>query len=200
MALPAVAPTTEQDDAQAAVAVLVGRAAGLHRASGASGASGASLLECFAGVADPRSERGVRHSLPTILGLCTAAVLCGCVTLVEITDWVTHADPQLLGALGVRRDHSGRYTPPHPDTIERVFAALGAQGLADQLGAYLGRQAGLGPVGVPVAGPALLPALAIDARGGQGCDRGRWADPVSTRRRHPLRFRGDRGAADRRED
>ncbi|MCA1681750.1 MAG: transposase [Actinobacteria bacterium] len=165
MALPAVAPTTEQDDAQAAVAVLVGRAAGLHRASGASGAS---LLECFAGVADPRSERGVRHSLPTILGLCTAAVLCGCVTLVEITDWVTHADPQLLGALGVRRDHSGRYTPPHPDTIERVFAALGAQGLADQLGAYLGRQAGLGPVAAPVAGPALLPALAIDGKAVKG--------------------------------
>ncbi|MGH3824962.1 MAG: hypothetical protein ACRDRA_19310, partial [Pseudonocardiaceae bacterium] len=57
-------------------------------------------------------------------------------TLVEITDWVTRRRP---------------YTPPHPDTIERVFSALGAQGLADQLGAYLGRQAGIGPVGAPLA-------------------------------------------------
>jgi len=161
MALPAVAPTPQQDDAQAAVAVLVGRAGGLR-------AGGESLLECFAGVPDPRSKRGVRHSLPTILGLCTAAVLCGCVSLVEITDWVTHAEQELLGALDARRDRSGRHVPPHPDTVERVFAALGAQGLAEHTGAYLGRQAGLGPVAAPVAGPTLLPALAIDGKAVKG--------------------------------
>jgi len=151
-----------EDDASAAVAVLVGRVGVLHRAGGGG------LLECFAGVADPRDKRGVRHGLPTILGLCTAAVLSGCVSLVEITDWVSHADQELLGALGARHDPGGRYTPPHPDTIERVFAALGAQGLADQLGAYLGRQAGLGPVGAPLHGPALLPALAIDGKAVRG--------------------------------
>ena len=161
MSLPAVAPTAEQDDAQAAVAVLVGRVGGLR-------AGGESLLDCFAGVPDPRSKRGVRHSLPTILGLCTAAVLAGCVTLVEITDWVIHADPQLLGALGARQDRSGRCVPPHPDTIERVFSALGAQGLAEHTGAYLGRQAGVGPVGAPVAGPELLAALAIDGKAVKG--------------------------------
>jgi predicted transposase YbfD/YdcC len=161
MSLPAVAPTAEQDDAQAAVAVLVGRVGGLR-------AGGESLLDCFAGVPDPRSKRGVRHSLPTILGLCTAAVLAGCVTLVEITDWVIHADPQLLGALGARQDRSGRCVPPHPDTIERVFAALGAQGLAEHTGTYLGRQGGLGPVAAPVAGPTLLPALAIDGKAVKG--------------------------------
>ena len=117
MSLPAVAPTAEQDDAQAAVAVLVGRAAGLR-------ADGESLLDCFAGVPDPRSKRGVRHSLPTILGLCTAAVASGCVSLVEITDWVTHAEQDLLAGVGARQDRSGRRVPPHPDTVERVFAAL----------------------------------------------------------------------------
>ena len=157
MALPAVAPTPQQDDAQAAMAVLAGRAAVLHRGGGES------LLDCFAAVPDPRSKRGVRHSLPTILGLCTAAVLSGCVTLVEITDWVTHADQDLLRVLGARQDTTtGRCVPPHPDTIERVVRALGAQGLADHTGAYLGRQGGLGPVGAPVAGPTLLPALAIE--------------------------------------
>ena len=159
-----VAVPTEDDAhaAEAAVAVLVGRVAMLHRAGGGG------LLECFAGVADPRSTRGIRHALSTILGLCTAAVLSGCVTLVEITDWVTHADQELLGALGARHDPTGRCVPPHPDTIERVFRALGAQGLADQLGAYLGRRAGLGPVGAPLAGPALLPALAIDGKAVRG--------------------------------
>jgi predicted transposase YbfD/YdcC len=100
--------------------------------------------------------------------LCTAAVLCGCVSLVEITDWVTHAEQELLGALDARQDRSGRHVPPHPDTVERVFAALGAQGLAEHTGAYLGRQAGLGPVAAPVAGPTLLPALAIDGKAVKG--------------------------------
>jgi hypothetical protein len=90
------------------------------------------------------------------------------VTLVEITDWVSHADQDLLAGVGARQDRSGRHVPPHPDTIERVFAALGAQGLADQLGAYLGRRAGLGPVAAPVAGPTLLPALAIDGKAVKG--------------------------------
>ncbi|MEJ7744365.1 MAG: hypothetical protein WKF73_18590 [Nocardioidaceae bacterium] len=100
--------------------------------------------------------------------MCTAAVASGCVSLVEITDWVTHADQELLAGVGARQDRSGRHVPPHPDTIERVFAALGAQGLADQLGAYLGRRAGLGPVAAPVAGPTLLPALAIDGKAVKG--------------------------------
>lgn len=141
--------------------VLASRAVLLHRAGGG-------LVEGFAAIEDPRSKRGVRHSLPTILGLCTAAVLSGCQTLVEITDWVTHAERDLLAALGTRQDRGGRYTPPHPDTIERVFHALGAQGLADKLGAYLGRQAGIAPVGAPVAGPVALPALAIDGKAVRG--------------------------------
>jgi predicted transposase YbfD/YdcC len=90
------------------------------------------------------------------------------VTLVEITDWVTHAEQELLGALDARRDRSGRHVPPHPDTVERVFAALGAQGLAEHTGAYPGRQGGLGPVAAPVAGPELLPALAIDGKAVKG--------------------------------
>jgi len=161
MTAPAAVPTGDAA-AQAAVAVLADRAALLLRAGEGS------LLDCFAAIPDPRSKRGVRHSLPTILGLCTAAVLSGCVSLVEITDWVTHADQELPVGVGARQDRSGRHAPPHPDTIERVFAALGAQGLAEHTGAYLGHRAGLGPVGAPVAGPALLPALAIDGKAVKG--------------------------------
>jgi predicted transposase YbfD/YdcC len=152
------------DDPQvaAAIAVLADRGALLGRAGGGS------LLDCFAAVPDPRSRRGVRHGLPTLLGLCTAAVLSGCVSLVEITDWVTHADQELLAGMGVRQDGRGRCVPPHPDTIERVVRELGAQGLADHTGAYLGQRAGLGPVGAPLAGPALLPALAVDGKAVRG--------------------------------
>jgi predicted transposase YbfD/YdcC len=148
--------------AEAAVAVLVSHAVALHQASGGS------LLECFAAVPDPRRKRGIRHTLPTILGLAVAAVLSGRVTLTDITDWITAADQELLAALGCRRDKSGRCTPPHPDTIERVFTALGAQGLADQTGGYLRHKAGLDQVSFPISGPVPLPAIAIDGKAVRG--------------------------------
>jgi len=163
--MPAPAAVSTTDDAPevaAAIAVLAERAVLLHRGGGAG------LLDCFAAVPDPRGKRGIRHGLPTILGLCTAAVASGCVSLVEITDWVTHAEQDLLAGVGARQDRGGRHVPPHPDTIERVFSALGAQGLAEHTGAYLGRQAGVGPVGAPVAGPELLAALAIDGKAVKG--------------------------------
>ncbi len=154
--------TDDAPEVVAAIAILADRAALLLSAGGAG------LLDCFAAIPDPPQQAGIRHGLPTILGLCTAAVLSGCVSLVQITDWVTHAEQDLLAAVGARQDRGGRHVPPHPDTIERVFSALGAQGLADHTGAYLGARAGLGPVGAPMAGPTLLPALAIDGKAIKG--------------------------------
>ena len=148
--------------ADAAVAVLVARAVALRRA----GQGG--LLECFASVPDPRDRRGIRHSLATILGLCAAAVLTGCVLMVEVTAWVTAADEQVLTAMGCRRGRDGRLQPPCGDTIERVMAALGAQGLADGVGAYLAGQAGIEATPALIAGPALLPAIAVDGKAIRG--------------------------------
>jgi predicted transposase YbfD/YdcC len=156
MLVPAVPP------AEAAVAVLIGRAAALHRASGGD------LLECFAAVPDPRRRRGIRHPLPVILGLAVAAVLAGCVTLADITARISCAPPEFLAALDRRPGAAGRRAP-HPDTAERVFALLGAQGLADHTGAYLMARTGTtGPVTFPVAGPVMLPALAIDGKAVRG--------------------------------
>jgi len=138
--------------------VLVDRAAALHRAGGGD------LLACFAQVDDPRDPRGVRHSVASVLGLCVAAVLAGSVSLTQIRDWVAAAPQVVLAALGCRRSRDGRHTPPHQDTVERLLDALGAQGLADATGAFLGARAGLGPVGAPVDGPVLLPALAVDGK------------------------------------
>ncbi|HEY6793848.1 MAG TPA: ISAs1 family transposase [Kineosporiaceae bacterium] len=95
------------------------------------------LLERFARMPDPRDPRGRRHSLPAILGLCTAAVLAGQVGLEDITAWVAAAPQQVLSAMGCRRNALGVCVAPHPDTIERVLAALAAQDLADQAGAHL---------------------------------------------------------------
>jgi predicted transposase YbfD/YdcC len=147
--------------AEAAVAVLAGRAAALHRASGGD------LPGCFAAVPDPRRRRGIRHPLPVILGLAAAAVLAGCAALADITAWISCVPPELLAALDPRPGTAGR-RPPHPDTVERVFALLGAQALADHTGAYLLAGTGTGPVTFPVAGPVTLPALAIGGKAVRG--------------------------------
>lgn len=160
--VPALPVEPGSSPAEAAIAVLLARVTDL-RPLDESG-----LLECFAAVPDPRSRRGVRHSLPAILGLCTAAVLSGQVSLTDITDWVSHAPQDVLEALGCRQGKDTRCTPPHPDTIERVFALLGAQSLADGLGDYLLRRAGLGAVTFPIGGPVLVPAIAVDGKAVRG--------------------------------
>ena len=97
----------------------------------------AGLLECFAALPDPRDPRGVRHSVASILGLCTAAALSGQIELVDITAWVAAAPQDLLAAMGARRTGAGAYVAPHPDTIERLLEKVDAQDLADQTGRYL---------------------------------------------------------------
>jgi hypothetical protein len=150
----------------AAVEVLVGQAGVLDTMLAGAGADG--LLECFAAIDDPRDRRGVRHSLASILGLCTAAVTSGQLLLDDITAWITAADPQVLAAFECRRDAEGGFTPPHPDTVERVFALLGAQHLADGVGAWLATRAGVGPVAAPTGGPGWLPAIAVDGKAVRG--------------------------------
>ena len=148
--------------AQVVAEVLIERAAVLAPA----GAGG--LLGCFAAIDDPRDRRGIRHSLSTILGLCTAAATSGQVLLADITAWISAANQEVLAAFGCRRDAEGRHVPPHPDTVERVFTLLQAQHLADGVGAWLAARAGVGPVAAPIAGPGWLPAIAVDGKAVRG--------------------------------
>ena len=92
----------------------------------------------------------------------------GQLLLDDITAWITAADPQVLAAFECRRDAQGGFTPPHPDTVERVFALLGAQHLADGVGAWLATRAGVGPVAAPTAVPGWLPAIAVDGKAVRG--------------------------------
>ena len=150
----------------AAVEVLVGQAGVLDTMLAGAGAQG--LLECFAAIDDPRDRRGIRHSPASILGLCTAAVTSGQLLLDDITAWVSAADPQVLAAFGCRRDAEGRFTPPHPDTVERVFALLQAQQVADGVGTGLAARAGVGPFAAPTGGPGWLLAIAVDGKAVRG--------------------------------
>src|SRR5487761_748487 len=138
------------------------------RAAALAAASGGNLLDCFAAVPDPRDPRGIRHSLACVLALCTAAVLCGNTTVEDVTAWAHAAPQEVLAAAGARRNALGARVAPHPDTMVRVLSALGAQGVADHAGAYLGRRARRGPVTFPVAGPGWLPAVAVDGKAVRG--------------------------------
>src|SRR6266498_1056360 len=104
--------------------------AGVARAAaGGAAGSGGNLLECFAAVPDPRDPRGIRHSLPCVLALCTAAVLCGNTVIEDVTAWVHAAPQEVLAAAGARQNALGARIAPHPETVVRVFTALGAQDL-----------------------------------------------------------------------
>lgn len=155
-------------EADKALAALVSRAVML------AAACGGSVLSCFALVPDPRDPRGVRHSLPCILALVTAAMLSGKTLLEDVTAWISHADPVILAAAGARRDRNGRLVPPHKKTVTRVLGMLGAQALADAAARYLAAALPPGPARFPVAGPVLQPSLACDGkevRGATAADR-----------------------------
>jgi predicted transposase YbfD/YdcC len=130
-------------------------------------AAGGDLLGCFAAVPDPRDPRGVRHCLASVLAMSAAAALCGCSTLEDVTAWISAAGQEVLAALGCRRNALGVCTPPHPDTVVRVFTLVSAQALADHTGAFLARGAA-GPVTFPVAGPGWLPGIAVDGKAIRG--------------------------------
>jgi len=148
--------------AAGALAEVVSRAAAL------TAASGGNLLECFAAVPDPRDPHGIRHPLPGVLALCTAAVLCGNTQVEDVTAWVHAAPQEVLAAAGGRRNALGICVAPHPDTVVRIFTGPGAQALAHHTGAYLALRALPGPVACPVAGPGWLPTIAVDGKAVRG--------------------------------
>jgi predicted transposase YbfD/YdcC len=149
-----------------AAAEALGELASLAGALAA--ASGGSLPGCFAAVPDPRDPRGIRHSLPCVLTLCTAAVLCGNTTVEDVTAWVRAAPQHVLAAAGARQNALGARVAPRADTVVRLLSALGAQGLAARAGQYLARREHPGPVTLPLAGPGWLPAVAVDGKAVRG--------------------------------
>jgi predicted transposase YbfD/YdcC len=79
----------------------------------------------------------VRHTLASLLTVAAAAVLAGARSFTAIGEWAADASPQVLAALGVRRNQRlGRHLPPDeatvrralqkvdPDELDRVFAAF----------------------------------------------------------------------------
>ena len=90
------------------------------------------LLELLDSVPDPRRPRGIRHSLPGLLAVALAAVVCGARSFAAIGQWVGDVDADLLAALGF-----GRGKRPSESAIRRAFGRLDAAKLDAVLGAWM---------------------------------------------------------------
>jgi predicted transposase YbfD/YdcC len=96
------------------------------------------LLEHLARVPDPRDPRGVRHTLTSLLLAAIAAVLAGAQSLAAVGEWIADAPPQVLAALGIRRDPlTRRFEPPDEATIRRVLESVDAGALDAAVGSWL---------------------------------------------------------------
>jgi hypothetical protein len=91
-------------------------------------------------VPDPRSRRGRRHTLTSLLLAAAAAVLAGARSFAAIGEWVADA-PRVLAALGTRRDPlAGVFEPPDEATIRRLLERVDAAALDAAVGAWLATQ------------------------------------------------------------
>jgi predicted transposase YbfD/YdcC len=93
-----------------------------------------------------------------------AAVLAGARSFTAIGEWVADAPPQVMAALGIRRDPlTGRFEPPDEATIRRVLEAVDADALDAAVGSWFARRAA-----GQAAGPGRRQAVAVDGKALRG--------------------------------
>jgi predicted transposase YbfD/YdcC len=128
------------------------------------------LAEYLARVPDPRDPRGVRHTLTSLLLAAVAAVLAGAKSFTAVGEWVADAPPQVLAALGVRRDPlASRFEPPDEATIRRVLETVDAAALDTAVGSWLEAQLRLRAAGQGREhGRRARRAVAVDGKAVRG--------------------------------
>jgi DDE_Tnp_1-associated len=94
-------------------------------------AFGPSLLAAFARVPDVRSRYGRRYSLPALLTLATAAMLCGARSLYAIAQWGRTQPAAVRRALGFRGARM-----PGSTTLHYVFKRLDVAAFEAELQAW----------------------------------------------------------------
>ena len=94
-------------------------------------AAPADLVRKLAALADPRSRRGRRHSLASVVLCALAAMVAGARCLRAIGQWADAAPQHTLVRLGCRITCPalGARTAPSPATIRRVRLALAPEAL-----------------------------------------------------------------------
>jgi predicted transposase YbfD/YdcC len=100
-----------------------------------------SLVGALSGVPDPRDARGVRHGLPTVLGLALAAVLAGSRSVYAIGQWIAGCSQKTLKAFDARVDPaSGRHVGPDEKTVRGLCARLDGDAVDAAVSRWLQRR------------------------------------------------------------
>jgi predicted transposase YbfD/YdcC len=108
----------------------------------------------------------VRHTLAYVLALAATAVLAGATSLLAIGEWAADAPPEILDALGARRDPlTGRHPAPGEATIRRVLTRIDGDALDRAVGRWLADRR---PQNLPARG---LRAVAVDGKSLRGAAR-----------------------------
>src|SRR5260370_909835 len=130
-----------------------------------------------------RGARGRGAPRGAVVPVRGAGVVCGDASMGEVPAWGHHGPVDGVAAAGDRGNALGMYVAPHPETVVRIFADLGAHVLASHAGAYLALRALPGPVACPVAGPGARPAATGDrqAVGRGAAEGGPSPDPAGPR-------------------
>ncbi|WJK33720.1 ISAs1 family transposase [Solwaraspora sp. WMMA2065] len=101
-----------------------------------------SLAAALSRVPDPRDARGVRHRLPTVVGLALAAVLAESASVYAVGQWIAGCSQRTLKAFGARVDPvTGRYVGPDEKTVRGLCARLDGDALDAAVGRWLQRRA-----------------------------------------------------------
>ena len=101
-----------------------------------------SLVAALSEVPDPRDARGIRHRLPTVVGLALAAVLAGSRSVYAIGQWIAGCSQKTLKAFDARIDPvTGRYVGPDEKTVRGLCARLDGDALDGAAGRWLQRRA-----------------------------------------------------------
>jgi hypothetical protein len=90
------------------------------------------LIEELATVADPRSRKGRRHPLTSILALTTVAILAGMKSLEAIAPFGRDHGPPLAHALGFTRGKT-----PNKSCLSKLFRRLDVAALEEALGRWI---------------------------------------------------------------
>jgi len=99
------------------------------------------LVAALSEVSDPRDARGIRHRLPTVVGLALAAVLAGSTSMYAVGQWIAGCSQKTLKMFGARVDPvTGRYAGPDEKTVRGLCSRLDGDVLDAVMGRWLQRR------------------------------------------------------------
>lgn len=98
-----------------------------------------SLIDVLLSLHDPRSPRGIRHSMISVLAIAICAALCGARSYAAIAQFAKLRTRKQLKKLRCRYDRkTGSYISPSEPTIRRVLQTCDAEQVDQSLTGWLG--------------------------------------------------------------